>query len=257
MEVQEKSGRETYVAIDDVAGLVALMQLGVLEIHPWGCRRDQIDRPDRLVIDLDPGRTLRGPRWSSRPNSAGSPGKGGTARASCGPPAVRGCTWWCLWSGEPTGCRPSGLRERSPSGSRADGPNCSSLHLPSQSGKARSTSITCVTTTAQPPLRPIRREHTLGVPVATPFRWDEVIPELQPATYNVKSVPKRLESLSQDPWAGFFQVRQWLTSQRRSVVARKLRWIGTKCSAYSAITSTSSGGIDNINLRPLSHTTST
>lgn len=47
------SGR-TYVWIDSVAGLVGLVQMGSLEIHPWGSRIDDLDAPDRMFFDLDP-----------------------------------------------------------------------------------------------------------------------------------------------------------------------------------------------------------
>ncbi|MEQ1503995.1 MAG: DNA ligase D, partial [Myxococcota bacterium] len=49
---------QRYLAIDDAAGLVALVQLGALEIHPWGSTVDHLEHPDRLVIDLDPDESL-------------------------------------------------------------------------------------------------------------------------------------------------------------------------------------------------------
>ncbi|MGI9014743.1 MAG: DNA ligase D [Phycisphaerales bacterium] len=43
------------ILVRDVAGLVGLAQMGVLEMHAWNCQRDRPDRPDQLVLDLDPG----------------------------------------------------------------------------------------------------------------------------------------------------------------------------------------------------------
>lgn len=43
-----------YVFVRDVRGLVALVQYGVLELHTWGAREDDVDKPDRVVFDLDP-----------------------------------------------------------------------------------------------------------------------------------------------------------------------------------------------------------
>lgn len=46
---------EPMLAIRDLDGLIALVQSNVLEIHPWGSRIETLERPDRIIIDLDPG----------------------------------------------------------------------------------------------------------------------------------------------------------------------------------------------------------
>lgn len=45
----------TYIYVKDAAGFLALAQFGVIEFHPWGCRVDKPERPDRMFFDLDPG----------------------------------------------------------------------------------------------------------------------------------------------------------------------------------------------------------
>ena len=45
---------EYNLVVKDTAGLFSLVQMGVLEIHAWGCLADKIEMPDRLVFDLDP-----------------------------------------------------------------------------------------------------------------------------------------------------------------------------------------------------------
>jgi bifunctional non-homologous end joining protein LigD len=43
-----------YIYIENEKGLIELIQMGAIEIHPWGARVDRIDYPDRLIFDLDP-----------------------------------------------------------------------------------------------------------------------------------------------------------------------------------------------------------
>ena len=57
---------EIYPYIDDLPGLIGLVQMGVLEIHPWGSRVDKLELPDRVTIDLDPERPALGARHRSR-----------------------------------------------------------------------------------------------------------------------------------------------------------------------------------------------
>ncbi len=52
--IQGKDGLEYYSVVDNREGLIALVQLGVLEIHVWGCRDGKLEQPDMMVFDLDP-----------------------------------------------------------------------------------------------------------------------------------------------------------------------------------------------------------
>ncbi len=54
VEVAQEDGTVTYVMVDSLPGLLSLVQLGVLELHTWSARRDRLDRPDRMILDLDP-----------------------------------------------------------------------------------------------------------------------------------------------------------------------------------------------------------
>jgi DNA ligase D len=55
-EVGKTDGEDrTYIAVETPQGYLALAQFGVVELHAWGCRRDLIEKPDRVTFDLDPG----------------------------------------------------------------------------------------------------------------------------------------------------------------------------------------------------------
>ena len=57
--ITESDGKvEEYLYVEDAAGLVACVQMGTIEFHGWGSRIDDLERPDRLVIDLDPDEGL-------------------------------------------------------------------------------------------------------------------------------------------------------------------------------------------------------
>ncbi|HEU0133449.1 MAG TPA: non-homologous end-joining DNA ligase [Allosphingosinicella sp.] len=54
--IEQKNGRtEAYLAVDDVEGILACVEAKAVEFHAWGCRADDVERPDRIAIDLDPG----------------------------------------------------------------------------------------------------------------------------------------------------------------------------------------------------------
>lgn len=59
VEIEESGGgKAPYIYVADAAGLVAAAQMGTIELHIWGARRDRLDRPERMVFDLDPDESL-------------------------------------------------------------------------------------------------------------------------------------------------------------------------------------------------------
>jgi bifunctional non-homologous end joining protein LigD len=54
VKVREEKGERTYIRIESLEGLIGLVQMGVLEIHAWGAPAHRIERPDRMIFDLDP-----------------------------------------------------------------------------------------------------------------------------------------------------------------------------------------------------------
>jgi bifunctional non-homologous end joining protein LigD len=59
----KKTGKiEPYITLSTAEALAGLAQIGVLEVHPWGSRNDDLEHPDRIIIDLDPDAAIAWPR---------------------------------------------------------------------------------------------------------------------------------------------------------------------------------------------------
>ncbi|MEG3181918.1 DNA ligase D [Sphingomonas sp. LT1P40] len=59
VDIREKDGSvEPYLYVEDVDGVMACVQMGTIEFHGWGARVEDVEKPDRLVFDLDPDEGL-------------------------------------------------------------------------------------------------------------------------------------------------------------------------------------------------------
>jgi len=55
MDVREANGEvKEYFYVDDLAGLMNLVQMNAIELHPWGSKAADLEHPDRMIFDLDP-----------------------------------------------------------------------------------------------------------------------------------------------------------------------------------------------------------
>ncbi|MDF7776288.1 DNA ligase D [Sphingomonas sp. AOB5] len=53
--IREKGGgSEDYLYVEDGDGLLTCVQMGTIEFHGWASRADAVERPDRMIFDLDP-----------------------------------------------------------------------------------------------------------------------------------------------------------------------------------------------------------
>lgn len=58
MRREARGETQSYLLIKDAPGLVAATQIDSLELHIWGSRVDRLERPERIVFDLDPDPTI-------------------------------------------------------------------------------------------------------------------------------------------------------------------------------------------------------
>jgi len=56
LKIKKREGGEgTRLFVEDVTGLLGLVDIGAVELHPWNSHVDDIEHADVLVFDLDPG----------------------------------------------------------------------------------------------------------------------------------------------------------------------------------------------------------
>ena len=55
VKIQEKTKVGEYLVADSIEAVVSLAQMGIVEIHTWNSTIENIERPNRIIWDLDPG----------------------------------------------------------------------------------------------------------------------------------------------------------------------------------------------------------
>jgi len=58
IDLADEEGRAAYITVTEPKGFLALSQFGAIEFHVWGCRVDDPEHPDRIVLDMDPDESL-------------------------------------------------------------------------------------------------------------------------------------------------------------------------------------------------------
>ena len=219
VKIPEKKKVGEYLVIDDLAGVVALAQMDILEIHTWNTRAGpDVERPDRLVLDLDPGpevswpevvagaRMLRGALQALGLESFVKT-TGGRGLHLVVPIAAERPWDECLAF---TRALTAAIARRDPARYTVANPKPGrekKILLDYLRNNRTNTSVAAYSTRARP-------DGTVSVPLT----WEELTARLRPEELTLVTVPRRLARLRADPWAAYWKSRQRLTDQMIAAV---------------------------------------
>ncbi len=216
--IVEKGGQVYYSVADNIDGVIALVQMGALEIHVWGSREDKLEQPDMMVFDLDPAPEVE---W---------PGMIKAARLMRERLSELGLASFVKTTGG------KGLHIVVPLTPQADWDTVKAFSRAIAQSVVRETPAEYIATMSKEKrrgkifidyLRNGRGATSIaaystrsrqGAPISTPVAWDELSADLKPDSYNIRNIRRRLTALKEDPWADYFSVRQQITSEMRKKV---------------------------------------
>jgi bifunctional non-homologous end joining protein LigD len=208
--ITEETGQtENYFYIDDLAGLIAGTQMNVLEWHLWGSKRDNIEKPERIIFDIDPdeGRT-----WADVREAAAdirdalkaiglqtfplvSGGKGVHVIA----PLVPDAGWDDVKAFSKAIA--TALAEAQPDrfvATMSKAKRKGKMFIDYLRNERGSTAIA-----------PYSARSREGAPVATPVTWEELESVKAANAFPLKEVAAR--AAGPDPWQGYFETEQSIT----------------------------------------------
>jgi bifunctional non-homologous end joining protein LigD len=208
--IQEKTKLGEYLIADSPAAVVSLVQMDVLEFHTWNTRIDDVERPDRIVFDIDPGakvpwsqvieaarlmrKVLRATGLESFPKTTGGNGLHVVV------PLVPRADWReCLAFSRALA---EALERHDPAGfttAFAKAGREAKILIDYLRNNRTNTSVAAFSIRARD-----------GAPLSMPLRWEEVTPSLDSSAWTILTAERRLSALRRDPWRDYWTVRQQL-----------------------------------------------
>jgi bifunctional non-homologous end joining protein LigD len=222
----EQASREIdYFVCDDVESLLFVINMGSIPLHVWSSRLQSLEHPDWCILDLDPKKApfsavievaLAIKRLCDEMELPSFIKTSGSTGLHVLLPLGKQCTYEQSRSFGELMARV--IVEELPEiattirqvGSRGERVYIDYL----QNGHGRLlVSALCV--------RPLA-----GATVSTPLEWSEVGPELDPSKFTIRTVPKRMSTLSVDPVIGVLDVKPNLGFALTKLSERLAAWNG-------------------------------
>lgn len=215
---------EPYLYLRDLPGLIAIVQMGVLELHPWGACKDRPDRPDRMIFDLDPGEGLAFADVAQAAldlrDRLAALGLQSFAKTTGGKgihvvvPLERRHEWPAVkqfakrFSDELAAAEPDRFLTRISKAERQG-----KIFIDYLRNDPTSTAVA-----------PYSSRARAGAPVSMPLDWSQVTAKLDPASFTIRTVPQLIRARGEDPWATISTVKQRLpegTAKEQGATPRK------------------------------------
>jgi bifunctional non-homologous end joining protein LigD len=210
--IQDSDGPALYMMANSVSAVVAVLQMGTLELHPWGARTPKLGFPDRIVFDLDPDEALA---WKEITEAVT------VLKTLLDNLGLRGFL-------KTTGGK--GLHvvvpiEPTVPWQHIKGFTKAIAELLAQTFPDRFTAKLLKVTRhgkiyidylrnaeGATAVAPYSLRAKANAPVSTPIEWAEIARDLRFDHFNMKNIPARLKRLKRDPWAKFSKTRQTVTN---------------------------------------------
>ncbi|GBG13582.1 bifunctional non-homologous end joining protein LigD [Novimethylophilus kurashikiensis] len=212
IEVPEEEGPATYMMANDVAAVIGLVQMGVLELHTWGSSKGHLDKPDRMIFDLDPAEDLP---WENVVEGAqlvhgllDEIGLASFLKTTGGKglhivvPLKPERTWDEVkpFSKAIAEHLANMLPERFTS-NMSKAKRGGRIFIDYLRNGQGATAVAAYSTRAKP-------EATVSMPIF----WDELGEGLRADTFNTRNAVERLKKLHEDPWKDYFTLKQRITA---------------------------------------------
>ncbi|MEJ8574334.1 DNA ligase D [Microbaculum marinum] len=219
MDVRESSGgTDSYMYVTDGAGIVSAVQMGTLEFHIWWSRVDALEKPDRLVFDLDPDEGLsfsdvRTAAFDLR-DRLSDLGLKSVPLVTGG----KGVHVVVPLTRRASGEEAKGFAEAFARSFAADEPERFTATMSKAKRKGRIFIDWLRNERGSTAIAPYSTRSREGAPVATPIDWDELTSLKAANVFRVADVIERVQG--PDPWAEAAGWRQSISKKVLEAVAR-------------------------------------
>jgi len=209
--VQDSDGPALYMMANSVSAVVAVLQMGALELHPWGSRTPNLGFPDRIVFDFDPDEALG---WKEIIEAVN------VLKTLLDSLDLRGFLKTTGGKGlhvvvpiEPTVPweQIKGFTKAIADLFARTFPDRFTAKLLKVSRHGKIFVDYLRNAEGATAVAPYSIRAKANAPVSTPIDWTETAQDLRFDHFNVKNVPLRLKRLKRDPWAEFMETRQSVT----------------------------------------------